>query len=112
MFDVKIRHNSQRVFAAQEKPGMTVRERLLLAIEQAPETLLEELLSICDHANRPTIEATVVTQPEALVSDLDIFFQSIDKIRENIPANPLDTNPTDMAVNHDHYLYGSPKAEP
>jgi hypothetical protein len=85
---------------------MTVRERLLLAIEQAPENLLEELLSICDRAKQPPIGA------ETASSDLDRFFQSVDQIRADIPADPLDTTPTDMAVNHDHYLYGSPKVEP
>jgi hypothetical protein len=88
---------------------MTVRERLLLAIEQAPENLLEELLGICDRANqRPDVS---VAAPEPANRGLLDLLDQVQAIQAQVPAADWENLPHDGAINHDHYLYGAPKVE-
>ncbi|MBW4580293.1 MAG: hypothetical protein KME42_12075 [Tildeniella nuda ZEHNDER 1965/U140] len=41
-----------------------------------------------------------------------LIWQVAREIRQNLSAEDLQQLPTDGAVNHDHYVYGIPKAEP
>jgi uncharacterized protein YjlB len=88
---------------------MTVRERLLLAIEQAPENLLEELLSICDRA-KPPVKATAA-EPEVADRGLLDLLDQVQAIQSHVTAEEWSNSPHDGAMNHDHYLYGAPKVE-
>jgi hypothetical protein len=40
------------------------------------------------------------------------IWQLAQEIIENIPEEELRLLPRDGAVNHDHYIYGTPKVEP
>ncbi len=88
---------------------MTVRERLLLAIEQAPENLLEELLSICDRAKQPVSMSAAA--PELTDRGLLDLLDQVQVIQAQVPAAEWAKLPHDGAINHDHYLYGAPKVE-
>ena len=37
------------------------------------------------------------------------LFEKIRKLSESIPESALENVPTDLAENHDHYIYGVPK---
>ena len=39
------------------------------------------------------------------------IWEKIAEMREKLPKNAFDEIPTDGSLNHDHYLYGSPKRE-
>ena len=52
-------------------------------------------------AVQPPMDAT----PKRSASVLDIFREA----REAIPHEVWDTLPTDLATQHDHYIYGTPK---
>lgn len=39
------------------------------------------------------------------------FMERIEELRKKLPADAWDESPTDGSLNHDHYLYGSPKRE-
>jgi len=79
---------------------MNTKERLLQEIEQAPDSLIEKTLNFllsaqANHAN-----------PENNVGD------AILKLLEDTPLDndDLEKLPTDLANQHDHYLYGVPKS--
>ncbi|MGB0560920.1 MAG: hypothetical protein ACPGVO_03850 [Spirulinaceae cyanobacterium] len=77
---------------------MTPREQLIHEIEAAPEPLIGELLDflrLMKIRNQSQSEQPLWTFVEELVAD--------------IPPSVLNTLPTDGAVEHDHYLYGTPK---
>lgn len=37
------------------------------------------------------------------------FFERMKELADSIPQEELNDLPTDLALNHDHYLYGTPK---
>lgn len=39
------------------------------------------------------------------------FMERVEELRKQLPADAWDDSPTDGSLNHDHYLYGSPKRE-
>jgi ssDNA-specific exonuclease RecJ len=39
------------------------------------------------------------------------FMQKIEELRKKLPDDAFEGSPTDGSLNHDHYLYGSPKRE-
>lgn len=39
------------------------------------------------------------------------LFEKLEELRKKLPADAWDDSPTDGSLNHDHYLYGSPKRE-
>jgi hypothetical protein len=39
------------------------------------------------------------------------YLQRIEEMRAKLPKDAFDGYPTDGSLNHDHYLYGSPKRE-
>lgn len=89
---------------------MTIREQLVREIEQAPDVLIEELLDfylfIKQRRNETSPEAT--SNPQ---SGLPAFLAEVQAIQAEVPAEEWEKLPHDGAINHDHYLYGSPKAE-
>jgi hypothetical protein len=90
---------------------MTPKEQLLQAIESAPESLIEEVLTFLQSRSAHLLETH---QPPANSTDVsasevppiwEIFAQSA----QNLPEEALAELPTDGAAQIDHYLYGSPK---
>jgi hypothetical protein len=64
----------------------------------------------------PAIDRKPVKQPRAAVAskeagDLSVrdFLLSIAEMGEQIPAEERAKIPKDLAMNHEHYLYGHPK---
>ncbi len=86
---------------------MTTKERLLAAIEQTPEPLLEELLDFLLFArNRRYPELD--TDSEDLDLQLDKpLWQFAEDLMKDAPIKALEQLPADAARNHDYYLYGT-----
>lgn len=80
---------------------MTTREQLIREIEQAPDNLVNELLSFL---------LQIKSQQSPLVKEQP-FWMYVEDLITDIPPEVLDTLPTDGAEQHDHYLYGTPKHE-
>ena len=79
---------------------MTLRELLIQEIEQVPQPVIEELFDFLLLAKMKHHRQQEQTQP---------FASFIENLVSDIPTEVLDTLPTDGAVEHDHYIYGSPK---
>jgi hypothetical protein len=81
---------------------MTTREQLIREIEQAPDNLVNELLSFL---------LQIKSQQSPLVKEQQPFWTYVEDLITDIPPEVLDTLPTDGAEQHDHYLYGTSKHE-
>jgi hypothetical protein len=77
---------------------MTTKEKLLQAIEQSPETLLQEVLGFLMFTRN-----TRYTQQQRPI------WQVVQELMADVPSEILDQLPTDGASQHDHYIYGTPK---
>ena len=90
---------------------MTVREQLSKELEQAPESLVEEILDFCLFLKqRQQAKANNQTTETKTKGILDLL-ERIKEIQAQVPAEEWDKLPHDGSINHDHYLYGSPKVE-
>jgi len=86
---------------------MTVREQLSKELEQAPESLVEEILDFCLFLKQR--EQIKVSTPET--SDILDLLEKVKQIQAQVPAEEWHKLPHDGSINHDHYLYGLPKVE-
>jgi hypothetical protein len=91
---------------------MNAREQLIQELDHAPDILVEKVLDFCLFIkNRSSI-----AQPEDPIvyehnSGLLSLLTNINLIQAEVPAEEWQKMPRDGAINHDHYLYGSPKVE-
>jgi hypothetical protein len=89
---------------------MTMREQLTREIEQAPDALIEEILDFCLFIKQRKAKAQSNKATSSTTGILDLLEQ-VKEIQAQVPAEEWDKLPHDGAMNHDHYLYGSPKVE-
>jgi hypothetical protein len=100
---------------------MTVKEQLIQEIEEVPDLLLEELLDFLMFIKTRRVQEASVVQSSVEEANVEVLDQTsqeykpIWKVAEelvaDIPLDVLEKLPRDGAINHDHYLYGSPKRE-
>lgn len=91
---------------------MSAKEQLLHEIETAPDAIVEEILDFClflkqrqqQQAAKPE---TSSPSEDGIASLLDLIAQ----IHAQVPPEEWEKLPRDLSINHDHYLYGSPKVE-
>jgi hypothetical protein len=83
---------------------MTDREQLIQEIEQAPDSLITELLNFL-RTHKASSEL-VQAQPNQHDRPIWEFFEAA---ADDIPDDVLEQLPIDGAAHHDHYLYGTPK---
>ena len=89
---------------------MSAKEHLLNEIERAPDAMVEEILDFClllKQRQQAKESASSVSQSNGL---LDLL-KRVEEIQAQVPPEEWDKLPHDGSINHDHYLYGSPKAE-
>ncbi|MEO0533774.1 MAG: hypothetical protein AAF215_07885 [Cyanobacteria bacterium P01_A01_bin.123] len=79
---------------------MTPKELLIREIEQVPNPVIEELLDFLLLAKMKYHRQQRQATP---------FSEFIEELTADIPPQILDTLPTDGAVEHNHYIYGTPK---
>lgn len=92
---------------------MTTREQLIKEIEQAPDSLIEEVLNFLLFIKIRLKQRISDSQSQASPQNLpsQSFLDFIDSISLQIPAEEWEKLPSDLSKNVDHYLYGSPKSE-
>jgi hypothetical protein len=79
---------------------MNIKNQLLEAIEQAPDSVIQETFNFLLSAQSDNLHSQ--SAGDAILSLLD-----------QTPLNPEDLEklPNDLAAQHDHYLYGVPKCD-
>ncbi|HEY9646326.1 MAG TPA: hypothetical protein V6C88_08160 [Chroococcidiopsis sp.] len=93
---------------------MTTKERLIDELDDAPEELLEAVLSFVLAAKQTSHAAQTsdFSEPHAphpvAANGLQAVLDLLDALPPLSPEE-LATMPHDGAENHDHYLYGAPK---
>ena len=98
---------------------MTVREDLIKAVEQAPDSLVEEVFNFLlftqtrQQHDSTKSAANIDTTPAAESSNSgESLLEMIDRITGDMTAEEIAQLPTDGAEQHDHYIYGIPKRQP
>jgi hypothetical protein len=88
---------------------MTAREQLSKELEQAPDSLVEEILDFCLFIKQRQ-QAQVTNQAtETKTNGILDLLERVKEIQAQVPTEEWDKLPHDGSINHDHYLYGSPK---
>lgn len=79
---------------------MNIKTQLLEAIEQAPDSVIQETLNFLSSIQSDDLHSQ--SAGEAILSLLN-----------QTPLNPEDLKnlPNDLTAQHDHYLYGVPKSD-
>jgi predicted lipid carrier protein YhbT len=99
---------------------MITKEQLIQAIEQAPDTVVEEvfnflLLTQTRQEQQKTDLETATYRYSAIESDdVDIsegetLLELMERLTANMTEEEIDQLPKDGAEQHDHYIYGIPK---
>ena len=98
---------------------MTIREDLIKAVEQAPDSLVEEVFNFLlftktrqqhdDIKSELSIDETPAADHSTSGESL---LEMIDRITGDMTAEEIAQLPTDGAEQHDHYIYGIPKRQP
>ena len=90
---------------------MTVREQLSRELEQAPDSIVEEILDFClfvKQRQQSKVNDRAIAPKTNGILDL---LERVKEIQAQVPAEEWDRLPHDGSINHDHYLYGAPKIE-
>jgi hypothetical protein len=87
---------------------MTPREQLTQELEQTSDELIEEILNFCRLLKQRTQSNSSSKSQTGGILDL---LECVKTIQSQVPPEEWDKLPHDGSINHDHYLYGSPKIE-
>ncbi|MFN4830825.1 MAG: DUF2281 domain-containing protein [Pseudanabaena sp.] len=90
---------------------MTVREQLSKELEQSPESLVKEILDFCLFLKQRQQSKTNHQATETKTNGILDLLERVKEIQSQVPTEEWDKLPHDGAINHDHYLFGSPKVE-
>ncbi|NEO82720.1 MAG: hypothetical protein F6J87_00425 [Spirulina sp. SIO3F2] len=92
---------------------MSTKEQLIEEINQAPDFLIEEVLSFFLFLRLRLSERSNGHQYRSAASNQQtpMFLLKAREISQALSANSTETLPTDLAKNLDHYLYGALKTE-
>jgi hypothetical protein len=90
---------------------MTAREQLSKELEQAPDSLVEEILDFCLFIKQRQQAKTNHQATEAKTNGILDLLERVKEIQAQVPTEEWDKLPHDGSINHDYYLYDSPKVE-
>jgi hypothetical protein len=90
---------------------MTVREQLSKELEQVPDSLVEEILDFCLFVKQRQQDKSNNQPTETKTNGILDLLNRVKEIQAQVPTEEWDKLPHDGSINHDHYLYGSPKVE-
>ena len=90
---------------------MTVREQLSQELEESPESLVEEILDFCLFVKQRQQAKINNKATETKTNGILDLLERVKEIQSQVPTEEWDKLPHDDSINHDHYLYGSPKVE-
>jgi len=81
---------------------------ILENLQQLPEPLKQDVLQYVEALVKQYTTSTAAAPQLNTMLDL---LKQIEAIQAQVPAAEWDKLPHDGSINHDHYLYGSPKVE-
>ena len=84
--------------------NQTIEQQVIEAIRVLPETKQMQVLSYIEQISQ--IENDKAKRPKKRK-----LFEKLESLMKELPPDAFDGYPTDGSLNHDHYLYGSPKRE-
>jgi len=90
---------------------MTAREQLSKELEQAPDSLVEEILDFFLFVKQRQQAKTNHQATETTTNGILDLLERVKEIQAQVPTEEWEKLPHDGSINHDHYLYGSPKVE-
>ena len=90
---------------------MTVIEQLSKELEQASDSLVEEILDFCLFVKQRQQAKVNNRVAETKANGILDLLERVKEIQAQVPTEEWDKLPHDGSINHDHYLYGSPKVE-
>lgn len=64
-----------------------------------------------DYALQVLEQSVTLEEADAELTTGEYILQLAKKFHDSIPPEEWAKIPTDLAINHDHYLYGAPKVE-
>ena len=82
--------------------NQTIEQQVIETIHGLPEEKQKEILAYAKHISES--EKSVKPKKRKLLEKLE-------SIMKELPPDAFEGYPTDGSLNHDHYLYGSPKRE-
>ena len=82
----------------------TIEQQVIETIRILPEEKQKEVLEYAKQIGKTDKET--MEEPEKKK-----IWEKIDEIMQTLPPDAFEGMPTDGSLNHDHYLYGSPKRE-
>lgn len=89
---------------------MTLRDQLTQEIAQTPDVLLEEILDFCLFVKQRKAKPQA-NKAISKTTGIMALLEQVKEIQAQIPPEEWNKLPHDGAINHDHYLYGTPKIE-
>ncbi len=104
-----------RLIGEQKLTDVQASERLTLSLGEVRrirsgevgDFVIDHLISILNRLNQQ-VTLSVTPAPKTKKDPRPIW-ERIAEIAAEIPREELEKIPTDLAANHDHYLYGTPK---
>jgi hypothetical protein len=90
---------------------MTIREQLSQELEQSSDSLIEEILDFCLFVKQRQQAKVNNQSTETKTNGILDLLERVKEIQAQVPTEEWDKLPHDGAINHDHYLFGSPKVE-
>jgi hypothetical protein len=97
---------------------MTIREDLIKEVEQAPDSLVEEVFNFLlftktrqEHDRTKSVASMDETPAADRSNTGESLLAMIDRITADMTAEEIAQLPTDGADQHDHYIYGIPKRQ-
>jgi len=82
----------------------TIEQQVIEAIRVLPETKLLQVLSYVKQISQIEVDEEKRPKKRKLLEKLEALMKEL-------PPDAFEGYPTDGSLNHDHYLYGSPKRE-
>lgn len=80
-------------------------------IEQVPDSLVEEILDFCLFFKQRQQAKLTDRATETKTNGILDLLERVKEIQAQVPIEEWDKLPHDGSINHDRYLYGSPKVE-
>lgn len=90
---------------------MSAKEQLLNELENASDIMIEEILDFCLFLKQRQQQNAVELEPSTSEGGLTSLLDLVAQIHAQVPPEEWEKLPRDLSINHDHYLYGSPKVE-
>ncbi|MCY7376104.1 MAG: hypothetical protein LH472_09050 [Pyrinomonadaceae bacterium] len=89
--------------------NQTIEQQVIETIRVLPEEKQREVLAYAKQISEGADAEKSKNAANEETTKKRKFIEVIEELRKSLPADVWEGYPTDGSLNHDHYLYGSPK---